>query len=155
MLDCNKTSFELATGHSYHGKLALFGESTLFKKIIKFKGNNFFERGVWAGKLILTPDGAFEARTIRRLATGENFIATDIVIAKGLPWSYSPQGILMRHAGQTQRTRQPALEMGADDNEMRQIATGGIRDTSTEDTWIGSGSPRNTHLRSLEDAEED
>ena len=99
---CDKTSFELATGHGYHGKLALFGESVLFKKIVKFKGNNIFERGVWAGKhpwhdthVILTPEGAFEARTIRRLAVGENFIATDIVISKGLPWSYSPQGILM------------------------------------------------------------
>ena len=47
---CDKTSFELATGHGYDGKLALFGESVLFKKIVKFKGNNIFERGVWAGK---------------------------------------------------------------------------------------------------------
>ena len=35
---CNKTSFELATGHGYHGKLALFGESVLFKKMVKCKG---------------------------------------------------------------------------------------------------------------------
>ena len=93
---CNKTSFELATGHGYHGKLALFGESVLSKKMVKYKGNNVFERGIWAGKrndshVVLTPDGAFEARTIRRLAAGENFIATDMVIAKGRPWSYSPQ----------------------------------------------------------------
>ena len=127
---CNKTSFELATGHGYHGKLALFGESVLFKKIVKFKGNNIFERGVWAGKrpwndthVILTPEGAFESRTIRRLAVGENFIATDIVISKGLPWSYSPQGILMRHAEQTQRTRQPTLEAEAEESEMKEIAT--------------------------------
>ena len=81
---------ELATGHGYHQKLALFGESVLFKKIVKFKGNNIFERGVWAGKhpwndthVILTPEGAFESRTIRRLAVGENFIATDIVFFQG------------------------------------------------------------------------
>ena len=89
-----------------------------------------FERGIWAGKhpwndshVILTPDGAFEARAIRRLAAGENFIATDMVIAKGLPWSYSPQGILMRHAGDAQRTRIPTLEVEAEESEMKEIAT--------------------------------
>lgn len=57
----------------------------LFEKIVKFKGNNAFEKGIWAGKhpwsdsrVILAADGAYEVRTIRRLANGENFIATDI-----------------------------------------------------------------------------
>ena len=155
---CNKTSFELATGHGYHGKLALFGESVLFKKMVKYKGNNVFERGIWAGKrpwndshVILTPDGAFEARAIRRLAAGENFIATDMAIAKGLPWSYSPQGILMRHAGDTQRTRIPSLEVEAEENEMKEIAadvasgligpTPGLRTPAPRTPGVGQAAP--------------
>ena len=93
---CNKTSFELATGHSYNGKLAIFGESVMFKRLVKYKGSNIFERGVWVGKhpfndnhIVLTPNGAYESRTIRRLSTAENFSGVDIFTAKGLPWSYS------------------------------------------------------------------
>ena len=59
-----------------HGKLALFGESVLFKKIVKFKGNNIFERGVWAGKhpwndthVILTPEGAFEVQNDQEIGS--------------------------------------------------------------------------------------
>ena len=80
----NKTSYyELATGHSYRGKLALFGESVMFKRLVKYKASDLFERGVWVGKhswndnhIVLSPEGAFEARTIRRLASEEAFIAT-------------------------------------------------------------------------------
>ena len=39
-----KTSYELATGHAYTGKLALFGESVMFKKLTKYKANDIFER---------------------------------------------------------------------------------------------------------------
>ena len=45
------------------------------------------------------------------------------MISKGLPWSYSPQDILMRHAGQIQRARQPTLEAEAEESEMKEIAT--------------------------------
>ena len=117
MLDgCKKTSHELATGHAYRGKLALFGESVMFKRIVQYKGSGTFERGVWAGKhpwtdchIILTENGAFES--------------VDILCAKGLPWSYSPQGILMKHAGQAQKYRRPTLETDASEEDMRQIAT--------------------------------
>ena len=123
-----RTSYELATGHSYRGKLALFGESVMFRKLTQYKGNDIFHRGVWVGKnqwndahVILTPEGAFESRTIRRLAMEESFVATDMVIAKGLPWSYSPQGIMTKHGGQAQRYRQPTLEMDATEEEMRAV----------------------------------
>ena len=117
-----------------------------------------FERGIWVGKrpwndshVVLTPDGAFEARAIRRLAAGENFIATDMLIAKGLPWSYSPQGILMRHAGDTQRTRIPTLEIEAEENDMKEIAhdvasgligpTPGLRTPAPRTPGVGQVAP--------------
>ena len=107
-----RTSHELATGHAYNGKLALYGGTVLFKRLVKYKASDTFEQGIWIGKncwndqhVILTPEGAFESRAIRRCAPEESFRATDMVIAKGLPRSYSPQGILMRHGGQTQSPR--------------------------------------------------
>ena len=63
-----------------------------------------------------------ESRTIRRCAPEESFRATDMVVAKGLPWSYSPQGILMRHGGQAQRYRQPTLEADATEEELKAIS---------------------------------
>lgn len=43
----NRTSFELATGHPYRGKLALFGESVMFTRSIRNKGSAGFEKGIW------------------------------------------------------------------------------------------------------------
>ena len=92
--------------------MALFGESVMFKKLTKYKANDIFERGVWVGKhswndhrVVLTAAGAFEARTIRRLAAEDAFIASDLVIVKGLPWAYSPQGILIRGRQRRQQTQ--------------------------------------------------
>ena len=123
-----KTSYELATGHAYRGKLALYGETVMFKRLTKYKASDTFERGIWVGKhswndnhIILTPEGAFEARTIRRMAVEESFKGTDMIIAKGLPWAYSPQGIMMKHGGSAQRYRQPTLENEATEEEMRMI----------------------------------
>ena len=45
-----RTSYELATGHNYRGKLALFGETVMFRKLTQYKGNNTFRRGIWVGK---------------------------------------------------------------------------------------------------------
>ena len=94
----------------------------------KYKASDTFERGIWVGKnswndthIMLTPEGAFEARTIRRLAVEDLFKGTDMTIAKGLPWSYSPQGIMMKHGGSVQRYRQLTLENGATEEEMRAI----------------------------------
>ena len=125
----NSTPFELAYGHAYRGKLALFGESVMFKRAVKYKANDHFLRGVWVGKhawndshVVLSSEGAFEARTIRRLATEESFRGTDMIVVKGLPWAYSPQGILMKHAGQAQKYRVPTLEEEANDKEIEDLA---------------------------------
>ena len=93
----NRASFELATGHPY-GKLALFGERVLFKRAVRNKGSAVFEKGVWVTKhpwndnhVVLSATGAYEA------------------------------SILMKHAGQAQRYRQPTLEMEASE-ELAAIA---------------------------------
>ena len=51
----------------------------------------------------------------------DQFIDSDLVIAKGLPWAYSPQGILMKHAGAAQRYRQPTLEVEATEEELKAV----------------------------------
>ena len=130
MLDgISRTSFELATGHPYQGKLALFGESVLFKRPVKNKGSAVFEKGVRVTKrpwndnrVLLSTTGAYESRTIRRLSPEDSFNGPEIFTAKGLPWSYSAQGMLMKHAGQAQRYRQPTLEMEASEEELTAIA---------------------------------
>ena len=50
----------------------MFGETVMVPKLVQYKGNNTFHRGICVGKkqwndayLILTPEGAFEARTVR------------------------------------------------------------------------------------------
>lgn len=62
---CSIPHHELATGHAYNGKLALYGETALFKRLAKYKASDTFERGVWVGKscwndqhVSLTPEGA-------------------------------------------------------------------------------------------------
>ena len=124
-----RTSFELATGHPYRGKLALLGESVMFKRSIRNKGSAGFEKGIWVTKhpwndnhVVLSTTGAHEARTIRRLSPEESFSGPEIFTAKGLPWSYSAQGIPMKHAGQPQRYRQPTIEMEASEEELKEIA---------------------------------
>ena len=123
-----KASYELATGHAYRGQLALYGETVMFKRMTKYKASDTFERGIRVGKhswndthIILTPEGAFEARTIRRLAVKDSFNGTDMIIAKKLPWSYSPQMIMMKHGGSAQRYRQPTLENETTEEEIKAI----------------------------------
>ena len=123
-----KTSYELGTGHSYRGKLALFGESVMFKRVVRNKGSDGFIRGIWCGKhvwndmhIVLTPEGAYEARTIRRLAAEQSFNALEMVIAKGLPWNYSPQGILMKRiVGRQQRN--PTVEADINPDELEEMS---------------------------------
>ena len=124
-----RTSYELATGHEYRGKLVLFGEVVMYKRMIKHKGSKVFEQGIWCGKhsfndchIVLTPEGACEARTIRRLAPEQAFDGPAIITCRGLPWAYSPQGILMKHGGQAQKYRQPTLEAEIQPEELDNIA---------------------------------
>ena len=107
------TSFELMTDRKYSGRLVLFGESVMYKDITALKGEPVYKRGVWAGRstwsdshIVLTPKGAVEARSIRRLP--QQFHAEDMVAARGLPWNYSTQGILMKHRSTMMR---PAIEI--------------------------------------------
>ena len=79
----------------YVGKVVLFGESAMYKNITALKGEAVYKRGIWVGKssgsdchVVLTPRGAVETRSIRRLVT--QFSAEDLVMAKGLPWEFSP-----------------------------------------------------------------
>ena len=125
----NKTPYEITTGHVYRGKLVIFGETVLYKRMIQYKGSTSFEKGIWVGKnpwndnhILIAEDGAHEARTIRRLAAEESFNGPHMVVAKGLPWAYSPQGILMKHAGHTGRDRQPTLEAEASEEDLKAIA---------------------------------
>ena len=124
-----RTSYELATGHEYRGKLVLFGEVVMYKRMIKHKGSKVFEQGIWCGKhsfndchIVLTPEGACEARTIRRLAPEQAFDGPALITCRGLPWAYSPQGILMKHGGQAQKYRQPTLEAEIQPEELDDIA---------------------------------
>ena len=107
------TSFELMTDRKYSGRLVLFGESVMYKDITALKGEPVYKRGVWAGRstwsdshIVLTPKGAVEARSIRRLP--QQFHAEDMVAARGLPWNYSTRGIRMKHRSTMMR---PAIEI--------------------------------------------
>ena len=103
-----RTSCEMMFDREYKGKVVLFGESVMYKDVTALKGEAVYKRGVWVGKsfwsdshIVRTPKGAVESRSIRRLTT--QFSADDLVMAKGLPWSFSPQGILMKMKAPTIR----------------------------------------------------
>ena len=83
---------------------SLFGESVMYRHLTAFKGKSRFGRGIWVGKspwtdchIVLTPGGAVESRTVKRIP--DQFIGTDLVIVKGLPWNYSASGVLMKKTG--------------------------------------------------------
>lgn len=68
------TSYELQYGKQYKGTVCAFGESVLYKAQSPNKGDVVFKRVVQVGKstwsdchVILTPSGAVEARSVRRL----------------------------------------------------------------------------------------
>ena len=97
------TSFEVLTDRRYVGKVALWGETVLFKDVTAFKhkGEPVYRKGVWVGKsswsdshICLTRSGAVEARSIRRLP--DQFDGQMLINCRGLPWQYSVQGILMK-----------------------------------------------------------
>ena len=125
------TSYELMYGRKYSGAICMFGESVLYKSSSPYKGDDIFKRGVWAGKshwsethVVLTPEGAVEARSIRRVP--EQFNSFDVHFARGLPWAYTGLGFLMKHGGARRRQAVPAEEIG--DEELsrmtKQIANG-------------------------------
>ena len=125
------TSYELMYGRRYQGNICQFGESVLFKTLSPWKGDDVFHRGVWVGKshwndnhVVMTPNGVVEARSIRRVA--EQFSSFDIHFARGLPWSYTGMGVLMKHGGVKRRAAVPVPD--ATEEELltmtKQIAMG-------------------------------
>ena len=97
------TSCEMLTDRQYVGRVALWGETVLFKDVTSFKrkGEPVYRRGVWVGKsswsdshICLTRSEAVEARSIRRLP--DQFDGQMLIHCRGLPWQYSVQGILMK-----------------------------------------------------------
>ena len=126
-----RTSYELMYGRAFKGSVCLFGESVLYKAASPYKGDNYFQRGIWVGKshwsdchVILTSGGAVEARSVRRLP--EQFNSFDIHFAKGLPWAFSGMGILMKHGGQRKRQAIPSEVVSEEEltNMSKQIASG-------------------------------
>ncbi|CAK9052235.1 unnamed protein product [Durusdinium trenchii] len=117
------TSFEVMNDRKYNGKVVIFGEAVLFKDTMraKWKGEPVYRRGIWVGKsswsdshILLTRSGAVEARSIRRLP--EQFDGNLLVTARGVPWQYSVQGLLMRSKFAA-RTRKANAEEEAEGNE--------------------------------------
>ena len=96
-----RTSHEICHGMMYKGKLCLFGESVMYKNMTAFKGEPLFAKGTWVGKsswtdcIVLTPEGAVESRSVRRLPEQFSF---DMLLGKGLPWWYST-GVLTKRVG--------------------------------------------------------
>ena len=125
------TSFEFLTDRRYVGKVALWGETVLFKDVASFKhkGDPVYRKGVWVGKsswsdshICLTRSGAVEARSIRRLP--EQF-GQMLVHCRGLPWQYSVQGILMKTKfAAKQRVADTAEDVGDEQVEKEAKAVG-------------------------------
>ena len=118
-----RTSYEMMFDRGRKDKVVLFGESVMYKDVAALRGEAVYKRGVWVGKsfwsdshVLLTPKGAVESRSIRRLTT--QFNADDLVMAKGLPWSFSPQGILMKMRAPTTRQAE-AIEEAEEATEER------------------------------------
>ena len=110
-----RTSYELQYGKQYRGTVCAIGESALYKAHGPYKGDAVFKRGVWVGKktwsdchVILTPSGAVEARSVRRLPG--QFNSVDIHFARGRPWAYTGMGVLMKHVGGNKRDAVPVYD---------------------------------------------
>ena len=91
--------FEVVNSKKYVGKLLPFGESCVFFAGSKYKGDLQWQRGVWVGvnersnsHVILTPDGARESRSVRRLPAEQQWSAEAVLGCRGLPWDYGGKG---------------------------------------------------------------
>ena len=93
--------YEIVFGRRFKGILLPFGEQCLFHLPSRHKGDMQWRRGIYAGhnerngaSILLTPDGAFESRSLRRLPAEEQWNGEMVLAAKGLPWDY--QGLKKR-----------------------------------------------------------
>ncbi|CAE7948885.1 unnamed protein product [Symbiodinium sp. KB8] len=87
--------YEVINGRRYRGQLVQFGECCVGFCPTKYKGDLQWRKGVWAGinekngsHILLSDTGAFETRSLRRLPEESQWVAEQIVTAKGLPWDY-------------------------------------------------------------------
>ena len=108
---------------------------------------------------------SIRSRTIRRLASEQSFSGIDFHFCRGLPWAYSAQGILMKHAGSAQRYRTPAVEAEVSEQELEDVArkiasgfetptVGNYGGLSTPGFPVESGLRTPAEKRSNEDADE-
>ena len=87
--------FEIVHGRRFRAKMLPFGEQCIFFCCSKHKGDVQWRKGLWVGlneksgaHILLTPDGALESRSVRRLPKEQQWSAEAVVAAKGLPWDY-------------------------------------------------------------------
>ena len=85
--------FEAVYGKRFRGKLIAFGEVCIGHVKSKFKGDLQWRKAVFVGinertgaYVLLTDEGGFETRSLRRLPLEEQWSAEALVNAKGLPW---------------------------------------------------------------------
>ena len=70
-------AFEALQGRKFRAQMLAFGESCIFFKPTKYKGDLQWKRGIWVGlsekngaHVLLTPEGAVESRSVRRRTSG-------------------------------------------------------------------------------------
>ena len=88
--------YEIVYGRQFKGKLIVLEEQCIFHKHSKYKGDVQWRRRIWVGvnerngaHILLTDEGAFESRSIRRLPGEEQWCAESVLpskrVALGLP----------------------------------------------------------------------
>ena len=91
-----RTAYEMIAGHAYRGVMAELGEVVFFYQAKADKAEAKWQKGVWAGKssqsdshILLTEQGAFESRVVRRIPDETRWNKEEIVKVRALPWDYT------------------------------------------------------------------
>ena len=116
--------FEVIFARRFKGVILPFGEQCLFHSPSRHKGDLQWRKGVYVGQnernganILLTADGAFESRSIRRLTEEEQWSGAAVVAAKGLPWDY--QGTKRRKRPLYTSARVPLLPVRQPSNKQQ------------------------------------
>ena len=132
--------YEIVNGRQFRAKMLPFGEQCIFCGS-KNKGDVQWRKGVWVGlseksgaHVVMTQDGAFESRSVRRLPREQQWSAEAVVAAKGLPWDY--KGALKRKKPLYVQSRGPLLPDTAALTELAKAA--GVAAAES----IAAGTPR-------------
>ena len=133
--------YEIVNGRQFRAKMLPFGEQCIFFCGSKNKGDVQWRKGVWVGlseksgaHVVMTQDGAFESRSVRRLPREQQWSAEAVVAAKGLPWDY--KGALKRKKPLYVQSRGPLLPDTAALTELAKAA--GVAAAES----IAAGTPR-------------